>query len=335
MTAAFAFFGGACTRGIYDNMKTAVDTVFVGKERAFNRRFLLMCSHYLVEPTACTPASGWEKGQVENQVGLIGNGSSSRGCGSQSFEELNGWLLDQLRRLRQGAPASRAQGPDGLAGPRGRAAAPGCRIAGPFDGFHAAPAAVSQDLPDHLRPQQLLGDGQGRRAPGAGSGLRRPDRHPRGGEVVAEHARCFGRGRTIYDPWHYLPVLATQARRAAQRRAVQGLVAAAGADPAAAQARRRRRSRPAVGGVLAAVLIDGLDAVEAACARPCARASTSDDVILNILARRREPPRRRRSSPRPRPWPCSHPPIADCARYDSLRGHPMQRHEMILARWAA
>ena len=52
-------------------MKTAVDAVFVGKERGLNRRFLQMCSHYLVEPTACTPASGWEKGQVENQVGTI------------------------------------------------------------------------------------------------------------------------------------------------------------------------------------------------------------------------------------------------------------------------
>ncbi|WP_333824611.1 IS21 family transposase, partial [Pinisolibacter sp.] len=28
---AFAFFRGACTRGIYDNMKTAVETIFVGK----------------------------------------------------------------------------------------------------------------------------------------------------------------------------------------------------------------------------------------------------------------------------------------------------------------
>jgi transposase len=65
---AFAFFRGACTRGIYDNMKTAVDAVFVGKERAYNRRFLQMCGHYLVEPVACTPAAGWEKGQVENQV---------------------------------------------------------------------------------------------------------------------------------------------------------------------------------------------------------------------------------------------------------------------------
>jgi transposase len=68
---AFAFFKGACTRGIYDNMRTAVDAVFIGKERQFNRRFLRMCGHYLVEPVACTPASGWEKGQVENQVGLV------------------------------------------------------------------------------------------------------------------------------------------------------------------------------------------------------------------------------------------------------------------------
>ena len=68
---AFAFFRGACSRGVYDNMKTAVETIFVGKDRQYNRRFLQMCSHHLVEPVACTPASGWEKGQVENQVGLV------------------------------------------------------------------------------------------------------------------------------------------------------------------------------------------------------------------------------------------------------------------------
>jgi len=52
---AFAFFRGTCARGIYDNMRTAVDAVFVGKERTFNRRFQQMVSHYLVEPTASTP----------------------------------------------------------------------------------------------------------------------------------------------------------------------------------------------------------------------------------------------------------------------------------------
>ena len=59
---AFAFFKGACSRGVYDNMKTAVETILIGKDRQYNRRFLQMCSHHLVEPVACTPASGWETG---------------------------------------------------------------------------------------------------------------------------------------------------------------------------------------------------------------------------------------------------------------------------------
>ena len=68
---AFQFFKGVPRRGIYDNMKTAVDAVFIGKDRAFNRRFAQLLSHHLIEPTACTPAAGWEKGQVENQVGFV------------------------------------------------------------------------------------------------------------------------------------------------------------------------------------------------------------------------------------------------------------------------
>ena len=66
---AFAFFKGTCTRGIYDNMKTAVEAVFVGKDRLYNRRFLQMCSHYLVEPVACTPASGCGAGREPGRVG--------------------------------------------------------------------------------------------------------------------------------------------------------------------------------------------------------------------------------------------------------------------------
>ena len=67
---AFRLFGGSCRRGIYDNMKTAVSAVFIGKERAYNRRFLEMCSHHLVEPVGLTPPGRHgSKGQVENQVG--------------------------------------------------------------------------------------------------------------------------------------------------------------------------------------------------------------------------------------------------------------------------
>src|SRR6201993_2267986 len=92
---AFAFFRGACTRGIYDNMKTAVETIFVGKDRQYNRRFLQMCSHHLVEPVACTPASGWEKGQVENQVGLVRERFFTPRLRFESYDELNAWLMDK------------------------------------------------------------------------------------------------------------------------------------------------------------------------------------------------------------------------------------------------
>ena len=92
---AFRFFGGVCRRGIYDNMKTAVSTVFVGKKRDYNRRFQEMCSHHLVEPVACTPGAGWEKGQVERQVGDVRGRlfvPSPRGC---SYAEINEWLMDR------------------------------------------------------------------------------------------------------------------------------------------------------------------------------------------------------------------------------------------------
>ena len=55
---AFAYFGGVPKRMIYDNLKTVVDAIFVGKERRFNRRFLTLANHYLFEPVACTPESG-------------------------------------------------------------------------------------------------------------------------------------------------------------------------------------------------------------------------------------------------------------------------------------
>jgi transposase len=86
---AFAFFKGACGRGIYDNMKTAVETIFVGKDRQYNRRFLQMCAHHLVDPVACTPASGWEKGQVENQVGVVRERFFTPRLRFKSYDELN------------------------------------------------------------------------------------------------------------------------------------------------------------------------------------------------------------------------------------------------------
>ncbi|SED05836.1 Transposase [Burkholderia sp. WP9] len=70
---AFAAFGGVPRRGIYDNMKTAVDKVGRGKERAVNARFEAMCSHYLFEPDFCNRAAGWEYGVVKKMCWSITN----------------------------------------------------------------------------------------------------------------------------------------------------------------------------------------------------------------------------------------------------------------------
>ena len=69
--------------------------------------------------------------------------------------------------------------------------------------------------------------------------------------------------------------------------------------------------------ILAAVLEDGLEAVEAACAEALAEGTCSADVVLNILARRRQP---EPSAPIPTPEDLRlrMEPIADCARYERL-----------------
>jgi transposase len=140
---AFALFKGACGRGIYDNMKTAVETIFVGKQRLYNRRFLQMCSHYLVDPVACTPASGWEKGQVENQVGLVRQRFFTPRLRFKNLDELNAWLLDKCIAYAKVHPhpelteqtiweVFEAERPKLVP------------YAGRFDGFHAVPASVSK-----------------------------------------------------------------------------------------------------------------------------------------------------------------------------------------------
>ncbi len=68
ISQAFRVLGGAPARGIFDNMKTAVDRTGAGKARQVNARFAAMASHYLFDPEFCNPASGWEKGQIKKSV---------------------------------------------------------------------------------------------------------------------------------------------------------------------------------------------------------------------------------------------------------------------------
>src|SRR5271169_2119247 len=314
---AFAFFKGTCTRGIYDNMKTAVEAVSIGKDRQFNRRFLQMCSHHLVDPVACTPAAGWEKGQVENQVGLVRERFLTPRLRVKSYHELNAWLVDKCVVWAKAHAHPEQSGRtiwDVFEEERPKLIPYGGR----FDGFHALPASVSKTC--------LVRFDNNRYSVNASAVGRPVDIHAyadrivirQNGRVVAEHPRAFGRGKIEYDPWHYVPVLARKPGGLRNGAPFRDWVL-----PAALDRIRRKLSGSADGDrqfvkILAAVLSDGLPAVEAACAQALAEGVHSADVVLNILARRRDP------GPAPpihTPAALSlrHTPVADCARYDSLR----------------
>ena len=314
---AFALFKGACRRGIYDNMKTAVETVFVGKDRQFNRRFLQMCSHYLVEPVACTPASGWEKGQVENQVGLVRERFFTPRLRFKNYDELNAWLLDKCiayAKAHRHPELSEQTIWEVFEAERPKLVP----HAGRFDGFHAVPASVSKTC--------LVRFDNNKYSVAASTVGRPVEVHAyadrivirQDGRIVAEHPRSFGRDETIYDPWHYVPVLARKPGALRNGAPFKDWVL-----PAAIERVRRKLATADDGNrqmvdILTAVLTDGLPAVEAACGEAIAHGVHSADVVLNILARQRNP------APlvtilTPAALTLRHAPIADCARYDNLR----------------
>jgi transposase len=315
---AFAFFKGACTRGIYDNMKTAVETIFVGKERLYNRRFQQMCGHYLVEPVACTPASGWEKGQVENQVGLVRERFFTPRLRFKTYEEMNAWLLDQCiayakvhrhpeERERTIWQAFEAERPSLVP------------YAGRFDGFHAVPASVSKtclvrfDNNKYSVAASAIGRPVEIRAYADRIELRQD------GRPVGEHARCFGRDQTVFNPWHYVPVLARKPGALRNGAPFKDWVLPANLTRVWRKLATLEDGDRQMVEILTSVLSDGLAAVEAACAEALGQGVHSAAVILNILARRREI-----AAPitimTPEALKLKHAPTADCARYDSLRG---------------
>src|SRR6201998_1120644 len=313
---AFAFFRGACQRGIYDNMKTAVDTVFVGKDRQYNRRFLQMRPPHLVEPVACTPAAGWEKGQVENQVGLVRERFFTPRLRVKSYDELNAWLLDKCIAYAKAHPHPELTGQtiwEVFEAERPKLV----RYVGRFAGFHAVSASVSKtclvrfDNTNYSVAASAVGRPVEVQAYADRIVIRQD------GRIVAEHPRSFGRGETTYDPWHYVPVLARKPGALRNGAPFKDWVL-----PAAIERVRRKLAGADDGNrqmvdILTAVLTDGLPAVEGACAEAIAHGVHSADVVLNILARHREPaPPANIMTPDALRLP--HVPVADCARYDSL-----------------
>ena len=314
---AFAFFKGACARGIYDNMKTAVDAIFIGKERTYNRRFQQMCGHYLVEPVACTPGSGWEKGQVENQVRVVRRRFFTPRLKFKDYAALNAWLLDRCIAWAKVHlhPEIRDKTIWEMFETERPSLVP---YAGPFDGYHAIPASVSKTCLVRFDNNRYSVSANAVGRPVEIRAYAERIELWQEGRVVGRHERVFGRGKTAYDPWHYVPALVRKPGALRNGAPFKDWVL-----PSSLKRVRRKLGAVPNGDrqmvdILSAALTDGLPAVEAACAEALNEGVHSADVILNILARRRDP-----GPPATITTPdalrLTHEPTADCARYDNLR----------------
>jgi transposase len=210
LTQAFRVLGGVPQRGIFDNMKTAVDRIGTGKARQVNARFAAMASHYLFEPEFCNPASGWEKGQVEKNVQDARRRLWQAMPGFPDIEALNAWLeaqcIAQWGQIQHGAlfgtVADVHAGEVASLMPMGR----------PFDGFvehskrvsptclvtfertrYSVPASfANQRVSLRIYPERIVVAAEG--------------------QVLCAHERIIERGhhlpgRTIYDWRHYLAVI--------------------------------------------------------------------------------------------------------------------------------
>jgi len=207
---AFRMLGGVPRRGIYDNMRTAIDKVGRGKARTVNARFAAMVSHYMFEAEFCNPAAGWEKGQVEKNVQDARHRLWQPIPHVESLDALNFWLEQRCRALWQDIPHGTQPGSvaDAWADEAGSLMPAGR----PFDGFVEYGKRVSPTCLVHLERNRYSVPASFANRPVS---LRvYPDHFlvVAEGQVVCEHRRVIershdGPGRTIYDWRHYLAVV--------------------------------------------------------------------------------------------------------------------------------
>ena len=210
LTQAFRVLGGVPQRGIFDNMRTAVDKIGKGKARQVNARFAAMASHYLFEPDFCNPASGWEKGQVEKNVQDARRRLWQKLPSFPDIHALNAWLEEQCiagwsEIQHGGLPGTVADVHAAEVGslmPLGRTfdgfvehtkrVSPICLISFERNRYSVPASFANRPVSVRIYPERIVAAAEG--------------------QILCEHARIIDRshhtgGRTIYDWRHYLAVV--------------------------------------------------------------------------------------------------------------------------------
>jgi transposase len=313
-TRSFQALGGIPRRGIYDNMKTAVDKVKKGKGRVVNARFSALCSHYLFDPDFCNVASGWEKGVVEKNVQdsrrRIWQEAGTLRFGS--FAELNAWLLARCQALWQEVrhPEYDLSVAEMLEHEQPHL----MPMVSAFDGYVEEPGRVSSTClvtaaRNHYSvPCELAGKLISKRF------------YPERIDIVfdevvmASHPRLFDRGQTHYDWRHYLPLVE---RKPGVLR--NGAPFAQMPEPLVRLQRlllRREGGDRVMSQMLAVVPKAGLESVLVAVDLVLESGVVSVEHVLNVIARLNQ-------APLPESVPTTlqvkEAPVADTGRYDRLR----------------
>lgn len=101
MQRIFEHIGGVPIRIRADNMTTAVAQVLEGTERILSDGFARFKLHYRFQADFCNPASGNEKGNVENKVGYGRRNALVPVPTITSFDEFNEYLWDWCEKDAQ------------------------------------------------------------------------------------------------------------------------------------------------------------------------------------------------------------------------------------------
>jgi transposase len=285
-TRAFKALGGIARRGIYDNMKTAVDKVSKGNGRVVNTRFFALTAHYLFEPDFCNVASGWEKGVVEKNVQDMRRSVWNEAKQQQfsSFEDLNKWLEARCRVLW-----SEIQHPDYV----------GITIAdaleqeqmhlmpmpSPFDGYVEVLGRVSStclitlqrnrySVPCHLANQMASVHLYADRVEIVS-----------GNAVAASHARLLDCGQVSYNWQHYIPVVEKKPGALRNGAPFAELPAPLLKLQTALRRRERQQADQTMAKVLSLVPTHGLEAVLVAAELVLESGVLSAEHVANVLAR--------------------------------------------------
>ncbi|MCZ4344368.1 IS21-like element ISRsp3 family transposase, partial [Sphingomonadaceae bacterium G21617-S1] len=321
LTQAFRVLGGVPQRGIFDNMKTAVDRIGQGKVRQVNARFAAMASHYLFETDFCNPASGWEKGQVEKNVQDARRRLWQPMPNFPDLDALNAWLEE--RCIAQWGEIQHGVLPGTVADvhaveiislmPMGRAfdgfvehtkrVSPTCLIAFERNRYSVPASFANRPVSLRVYPDRLVIAAEG--------------------QILCEHNRIIDRshqkpGQTIYDWRHYLAVV--QRKPGALRNGAPFLEMPEAFRQLQGHLLKRLGGDREMVEILALVLQHNEQAVLSAVELALEAGVPTKTHILNVLHRLidgKAPP----ASPidAPQALRLAQEPVADVERYDTLR----------------